>query len=80
MKQQKYLKHRFATSKDGQLGRVMEREEGGWLRSSTVEMLAVGPPTTVENSEAAWRSVVTAKRVRSSCGDFFWRIQTISYG
>ena len=57
---------------DGRLGGAMEREEGGWSRSGTVDMLAVGSPAAVENGEAARQSTVTAEHVRSSCGDFFW--------
>jgi len=56
---------------DGQRGGAMEREEGGWPRSGTVEMVAVGAPTTMENVEAARQSTVAVERVRSSCGDFF---------
>jgi hypothetical protein len=40
--------------------RRVEKEEGGRPRSGTVEMLAVEPPATVENAEAA-----------QLCGDFF---------
>jgi hypothetical protein len=34
----------------------MERDQGGQLRSGTVEMLAVGPLAIVENAGVAWRS------------------------
>ena len=63
----------------GQAGGAMEREEGGRPHSGTVEMLAVGPLAVVENAEATRRSVVAAKRVRSSSGVFpgEWRQQTM---
>ena len=36
--------------------RNLERDQGGCPRSGMVEMLAVGPPATVGNAEAARRS------------------------
>jgi hypothetical protein len=43
----------------GQLGGVIERDQGGWPCSGTVEMLVVGPPTAVENTGAVRRSAST---------------------
>ena len=54
----------------------MERDQGGWPRSGTVEMLAVGASAAMENAR---RSAIVEVRVRSSYGDFFWRMEIAGY-
>jgi hypothetical protein len=63
-----------ASEEDGQPGGAMERDQGGRPCSGTVEMLAIEPPTTVENAEAVWRSASARATM------IFSRAKTIGYG
>jgi hypothetical protein len=62
-----------------QPGGAMEKDQGGWPCSGTVEVLAIGASTAVENTGVAWRSAIVEVRVYSSCIDFFWRMETTGY-
>jgi hypothetical protein len=50
----------------------MEKDQGGWPHSGTVEVLAIGASTAVENTGVVWRSAIIEVRVYSSCIDFFF--------